>query len=316
MNISPETKVTLIGRDMTVAAALEKIAAQIPDFPKLGWACFEGIDECIFPVEGIRFFPVTAGGTDLESQEELSKNTLLEKSFSPMLRASLLQLAMQAKAIEPRSKFEVGMDGPIMTVWREKDSGQLLWRLLDAQAPKSPEKLTDAIREKAIDDWKLAQGFKQALEQAEKITSAKDFEEYAKKHKDETLESGMFSRSVRFAYEGGYFQPARISSMKFVAPAVDSYFIHESFAALAPKDLDAPYPQKSQKVIVVPLAAQEYVAVGRRIDYFPSMAEEFELQKQNLTLYLERDQYVRAVGEWFKLSNIKERTDFQPETDK
>ena len=100
--------------------------------------------------------------------------------------------------------------------------------------------------------------------------------------------------------------------MKFVSPAVDSYFIHESFAALAPKNLDAPYPQKSQKVIVVPLASHEYVSVGRRIDYFPATAEEFELQKQNLTVYIERDQYVRAVGEWFMLPNIKERTDFYP----
>ena len=50
--------------------------------------------------------------------------------------------------------------------------------------------------------------------------------------------------------------------MKFVAPAVDSYFIHESFAVLAPKDQDNPYPQKSQKMIVVPLASQEYVAVA------------------------------------------------------
>ncbi len=316
INIPPETKVTLIGWDMTVAEALEKIAAQIPNLPKLRWGCFEGIDNCIFPIEGIRFFPITAGRTGLESQEELIENALISKCFSPRLRISLLQRAMQVDPIVPQSKFKIGMDEPIMTVWRDGDSGQLLWRVIDAQAPKSPEEITDAIRKKVIDDWKLAQGFKLARQQAEKIKSAEDLKKYAEKHKNETLESGMFSRRVHFAYEGGYFQPARVPKMKFVNPAVDSYFIYEAFAALAPKDLDASYPKESQKVIVAPLACEEYVAVGRRINYLPAMEEGFELEKRNLTAYLERDRYARAVREWFSLSGIKERTQFKISTEK
>ncbi|HDY65264.1 MAG TPA: hypothetical protein ENH84_03400 [Phycisphaerae bacterium] len=104
--------------------------------------------------------------------------------------------------------------------------------------------------------------------------------------------------------------------MKFVNPAVDSYFIYEAFAALAPKDLDASYPKESQKVIVAPLACEEYVAVGRRINYLPAMEEGFELEKRNLTAYLERDRYARAVREWFSLSGIKERTQFKISTEK
>ncbi len=316
INISPETKVTLVGRDMTVEDALEKIGAQIPNLPKLRWGCFEGIDNCIFPVEGIRFFPITAGRTGLESQEELIENALISKCFSPMLDKSLLQRAMQVDPIVPQSKFKIGMDEPIMTVWRDGDSGQLLWRVIDARAPKSPETITEAIRKKVINDWKLAQGFKLARRQAEKIKSADDLKKYAEKHKNETLESGMFSRRVHFAYGRGYFQPARVSKMEFINLFVDSHFIHEAFAALAPKDLDASYPKESQKVIVAPLACEGYVAVGRRINYLPAMEEDFELEKRNLTAYLERNQYYRARREWFSLSGIKERTKFKISTEK
>ncbi|MCD4823451.1 MAG: hypothetical protein K8S55_02500 [Phycisphaerae bacterium] len=330
IDIDPKMKVTLLARNITLAEALEKITAQVrkkvPAMPKLEWACFDGIDEVIFPVTGIRFFPVTAGGTPLESAKEISEHKLLGNCalFDQSYRQrpiSLAQIAMQVKPIVPNSKLEVGKEGPVLMAYAGGGSGQLIWRFREAKKVQTPEAMTKKIREQVIKDWKFAQAFQLATAKAETLKKPADLDAYVKnvknvtnvkKGKNEPIKTGLFARKMRNVYGGGAFQPTKLWSMEFKNPAVDSYVIDEMFEKLTPKNLDAAYLKESAALAVLPLKAEGCVVVAQRINFIPALAMKFELEKKMLIESLQRQQYQQAVIGWFSLGDIVKRTGFKP----
>jgi hypothetical protein len=324
VKIDPELKVTLMGRNMTLATALEKIAAQIPDMPKLKWAAFEGIDGCVFPVEGIRFFPATAGRTKPASAKQLGENPLLAGAFLPgpnfrVRPIPLLAMVMHNKRTNPAAKLDVGQEGPPVVVMGDDRSGQLLWKLRDANPPKAPElpplpknlsKVTDPTWKKVIDDWKLTRAFELSVAKAKTIKTPAEMDAYIKSAKAKPVDTGMFARKVRFAYGVGAFQPTQIRAIPLAGPAVNQYFIEKMFDELAPKDLKADYPKESKRVASLPLKCQGYVVLARRINYRPALEAGFAAEENSLMRSLENEQKRMMLFEWFAPSKIKERAGF------
>ncbi len=316
VHISPDVKITLHATNLTVGEALEKIAKQIPDLPKLSWGCFEGIDDVLFPVGGVRMFPVSAGRTSFVTPKQLSADPLLGKCFSQELRISLPQAAFQVRALVPKSEFRVGQEGPLMTAWNTDARGQLFWRVLEAQPARSPREITDALRTEIVRDGKLEQAFALASKEAEAIQTAKELDAYVRKHKLAPVETGMFARRTPYVYGRGYFQPTQLEKLSLQNPAVDRFVIDRAFEALAPKDLAADYSPTSSNLLVLPLPCEEAVLIAQRIDYAPAEAEQFEADKLGLVAYLEQQQFGRSLQEWFALVNIKKRTGYAPKTPK
>lgn len=70
IDISPDVKVTLNLTDATLEDALVAIRKQIPDLPAITWGVCRGYEKTLFPVAGIRLFPVTAGVTEMLTEEQ------------------------------------------------------------------------------------------------------------------------------------------------------------------------------------------------------------------------------------------------------
>ncbi|MBN1556101.1 MAG: hypothetical protein JXA11_15270 [Phycisphaerae bacterium] len=313
VKIAPDLKITLNARNITVGEALAKIAARIPDLPKLQWGMCEGIDNVLFSVDGVRFFPATAGRTGLETQEQINDDPMLSKCFSRQPPASLAQLAMRVQTIEPTSKFLVNQDGPPLRVWDPDNGGAILWRVTAAEAPQSPETLTDEIRKQVVRDWKLRQAFPKAIAQADAIKNAADLEAYIKAKKSKTVETGLFARKApRGDRQMLMFLPTRLTVLNFSSPAVDGEVVKEAFAALAPKNLSADYPKESQNVLTLPLPSEGYVLVARRIDFEPAEKKAFEESKPGLIQLLQQRQAGQSLLEWFTMDNAEKRTGYVP----
>ena len=299
---------------MTVAQALDKITAQIPDMPKLQWACFPGIDGVLFPVKGIRLFPVTAGQTGLETFKQLQDNKLIAGAASKEYRAWLLQLAFTANEINPAGKLKAGQEGPPATLQPGGDySGMLLWVLEVAQPAKSPEEITPEIKTEIVRDWKLTQAFDLAVKETEKIKTAGQMQDFVKAQKLTTVDTGMFARRMKYDYGGGFFQLSELPMLEFIAGAVDAYFINHAFKTLAPEDLNKPYEKTSENAMSLPLKCENAVFLARRTNFIPATQQGFEKEKDDLIFPLQRNQYILALREWFSLNNIVERTGFTEE---
>ncbi len=314
ITIDPTVKVSLAGRNMTVAEALDKIAAQIPDMPKLQWACFPGIDSVIFPVSGIRLFPVTAGQTGLETAKQLKENSLIANAASQEQRAWLLQLVMNAQAINPAGTLKVGQQGPIATLVPGGDySGQLIWLLADAQPAKSPEEITPEIKKDIVRDWKLTQAYDLAVKATENVKTADEMQAFVKTQKLTPVETGIFARREQDQYGSGFFQLTQLPMLEFSDGAVDAYFIDEAFKALAPKDINKPYEKLSAEAVVLPVKCEEAIYLARRTDFLPATQQDFEKAKNDLINPMLGKQRAMSCMEWFVLDNILERTGFTEE---
>ncbi|MBN1942741.1 MAG: hypothetical protein JW849_05535 [Phycisphaerae bacterium] len=313
VKIAPDLKITLNVRNVTVGEALAKIASQIPDLPKLAWGMCEGFDDVLFPVEGVRLFPVTAGQTGLDTPEQLAADPLLGKCFSQQPPASLAQLAMQVNPIEPKSNFQVGQDGPPLRVWDPDNSGAILWRVIEAAAPQSPQALDETLRKQIVHDWKLRQAFAVAEKKASAVKTAADLEAYIRAEKVQPVETGMFARKApRGDRQVLSFQPSRLTALNFTSPAVDAHVIREAFALLAPKNLSADYSKESDDVLTLDLPSEGCVLIARRIDFAPAEKKLFEESKAGLIQFLEQRQSGQGLLQWFDMDNVRKRIGFTP----
>lgn len=314
VKVAPDLKITLNVVHATVGEALEKIAAQIPGLPKLRWAVCDGFPDVLFPVEGVRFFPVTAGRVAGASQKELEDHPLLGRCLSRQPPASLAQLAMEVDVLAPNSQFKVGQDGPVLPVWDLENGGAVLWRVTRAVPAAAPETLGNETRQAVVRDLKLREAFEAAKQKARTIRTPADLENYARQEKAALLETGLFSRQILRSERGVLsFQPTRLTALKFLSPAVDAYVIERAFAELAPKDLSAPYSRQSDTLLTLELPCEGYVLIARRIDYLPAMEKDFEASRSSLLRYLDQQQTGQSLLQWFASDNIRRRTGFQPE---
>lgn len=312
--VSPDVKVTLIARDITVGEALAKLLKDnLPDMPALKWAAFEGMDGVLFPVEGVRLFPVSLGTASGLTRNDVENHPLLKNTFyrTPEGPKSIADLAFEAQPIVPNASLKPGDLGPVLFLWSEELNGQLLWRLLDARAPQSPETLTAGLREQVARDWKLARAFDKARQAAEIIKTSEAMAAFAKKHELEPLDSGLFSRQMQFM---GRLQPGRVSKLGFDSMAVDLFFIAEAMDALVPKDLSKDYPRESETVMSLALPCEAMVVLARRTDFKPALQSNFRADIPNLIGQQSWRQYSQAVMEWFNPKNVRERTGFTPQT--
>ncbi len=319
IEISPTLKVTLVGRDMTLAEALGKIASQVKDLPELTWARFDGLDGVIFPLAGVPFFPIRAGQSGLVDADILSADPLLAGAMlvDPNFRrrpVPLLALAFQVEPLVEDAPLRVGQPGPIMAVYGERSTGQLLWEVSAARPSETPTEMTDAIRTQVIADWRLARAWDLAVQQAEQITTAQQMDDWAKTHEQELIDTGLFARKQQYAMGLGAFQTTRIPKMNFSDRqnlSVDAAFAEQVFAALAPKDLTADYPAAGSKVLAVPLKSELFVAVARRNNFRPAMQDEYRQAEPNLIQSLQADQRFEDFRQWFVFDNVRQRTDFE-----
>lgn len=320
IEISPTLKVTLVGRDMTLAEALEKIASQVKDLPPLKWACFEGLDEVIFPVEGVRFFPVRAGQTLLADADTLSAEPLLAGAMlvDPNFRrrpVPLLAVAFQVDPLVEDGSLRIGQPGPIMDVYGERTTGQLLWEVSAARPSEAPAEMTDAIRAKVIDDWRLAQAWTLAVKQAEQITTPQQMVDWAKAHDDELIDTGLFARRQQYALGLGAYQRTRVPKLNFSDRqnlTVDAFFADKVFDALSPKELSSDYPKLGTDVLAVPLKCELYTAVARRNNFRPAMQDEYRQIEPELVRTLQTEQRFEDYRQWFAWPQVKLRTGFEP----
>lgn len=309
VTVSPDVKVTLIAKDITVGEALAKVAEQVPDMPALSWAAFDGMEGVLFPISGIRLFPVTFERTGLMTRQELRDQPLLGNAFQRTAEGprSLASLAYSASPIQPDSPLKPGMFGPTMLVWTEGRTGQLLWQLLDAVEPQSPETLTDDLRKQVVEDWKVKQAFELAAKKTQTLDTPAAMQTFTEKHKLEALQTGLFSRKMALM---GRLQPGRVGKMGFRDPSVDLYFIAECMDKLAPPDLEADYPKESETVLALPLESEQAVVLARRIDFEPALQSAFREELPTLLVYLSREQYAMLLMDWFNPEKIRRRAEF------
>ena len=302
---------------------------------------------CIDGGSGLGMFPITAGKTPPLDRAQLVRHEILGAgALSHREGESLVEIVFQAKEFqsdaETQSLARVGEDGPMMDVSGKK-RGKLLWRLLNAVPAYSPAEVKDVedLRRQVIEDIKIARAFEQARKVAKDIAAAKSTLEDAAKDRDlQTFETDMFarqtllprhlliSRRAQFMMMMGRvpveyymarpcaFVPTPVKDVPLPTGTISRYFMDEAFA-LAPKDIEPPYPPGPGPVSVVPLPSAAEVLVVQRVDYRPPVAREYEEGGRVLLAraLLEIRRW-RARVAWFNYRDVEKRMGFREEESK
>ncbi|MCK5114027.1 MAG: SurA N-terminal domain-containing protein, partial [Phycisphaerae bacterium] len=201
IKIDPETKVSISARNTTVAKVLEDITKQLSKdkgkkMPKISWACCKGFNNVLFPVAGVRFFPVTAGKTGLKTQEQLKADTLIATTYrqSPEVRGVLAGFPQYAQAINPRAPWKVGQPTPPVGATLDGKNVELRWRLTQVQPSQSPKELTPELKVRVIADLKKIAAYDLAVAAAKNVTTFDALTKLAKDQKLKTVDTGFFAR--------------------------------------------------------------------------------------------------------------------------
>lgn len=324
VNIDPEVKVQLVAHNLTVGEALAKLTEQIPDLPPLDWSAVENFNGVLFPSGGVEFLPLRAETTELLSRDELDASDLLGEAYvmiGDQRRPQMYPLSMLAfnvTAFNADSDFAVGEPGPAMRLggyYRPK-MGEVLWRVVATEQAHAPESL-DAVREAVVKDWKLAQAFQLASQEAASVDSLESWTQHAASvsaegeptaPKPTILETELLARRTQRRQRGG-LTPTMVAAMNFTDPAVDAYFLDETFSILQP-DLDGDYGPQSDSIAHLNLPSELAATVSRRVDYRPALQSGFTLQKPSLLMMAAQNEYSTVMEEWFDIQNIKTRTGF------
>ena len=95
-------------------------------------------------------------------------------------------------------------------------------------------------------------------------------------------------------------------------PAVRQAVTDEAFEKLTPQNLQAEYTQASADAIAIPVAYQQEVVVMRRVDFKPSLAEDFEKFSKLSMNRIVAEIQMRAAFSWFSEKEAMARTGFVP----
>jgi hypothetical protein len=301
-------------RNLTVGEALAEIGASLEDMPELTWGMCKDFEDVLFPTDGLRVFPVTAGQVGLSTRAELNDIPRLANARTRGARRgglTLLDTAFDARPINPGGTLAAGDDAPPMMTWTEDGSGMIFWRLLGAVGPKVPETMTEDVRQQLTRDWKLREAFKLAKAKAAEITSPEALQAFIEENNLEPIETRMLSRkSMGGGMMGGMFMPTPIRAMGFTDMAIDMYFLSEAFSAVAPQDPNAEYPQVGTKVASIALPSEGYVTLVQRVDYRPALGEGYQQRKAWLMNYLEMTAGMTILRQWFNPEDVKARVNY------
>ena len=317
ISIAPDVKVSLSARNTTVAKVLEEITKQLsPNMPKIKWACFRDFNDVLFPAEGIRFFPLTAGKSGLKTQQQLEEDKLLSSTYrpkSPENRGILTKFSLYAKVLNPRGILETGQDGPPVAGTIDGQNVTILWRLAQVEPGKSPEKLTPEIRKQVVADLKKIAAYELAVKASQEVKTFKQLTAMAKDLKLKTVNTGLFARWTPEYDEYGNqrYIFTELEALDFENPATNGFFIEEVFSNLVPKDLDAKYPRNSENALALGLPCELEVVLGARVDFRPALLPTFEKQKTKLVSEVMNREKFAAMGEWFRLDSAMKRAQFE-----
>ncbi len=329
-----DKKVSLEAKQIALAEALERIGKDLKVGP-IEWAMCEGFEGILFPLavskSDVRMFPVSVETTRLLGGGGLADHAVLGRSFtSPVSGGQQVgTFVLSAEDLERSGRrpavMSIGQVGPEMYVRGEdsKVTGRVLWQLSQAVGAHEPKVLTDLLRWQVIRDFKIREAF---------TTNAKAL---ANEIEGDALKAGLVAAAKASGLADnvtGLFARKRLvwdmppafllNDVPFMElPAmpvpqgrrIRGYILRKVFA-IAPSNVEPPYPDKPKAIAVIPVAALRAVFVVERIDYRPPVRSEYENQWQTmLTASLMGIQRQNAHRAWFGYENIIKRTGFKEE---
>ena len=218
------------------------------------------------------------------------------------------------------------------------ERGRLLWRLIEAVPAHTSQQITPSVREQIIGDLKIKAAFEKALAKAGEIQTTvapeSDLETTARKADLETFATDMLTRMVVFSPAQEEFRRLQNDRIyeAYVArllgkpidfywtpvPNIDlpsdefrEYFIHQVFK-LTPENVEPPYPEKSEAVVIVSVPVNRSVYIIQRIGYRPPVTSEY-VQKERIEIIrilAEIDRWKSRVF-WFNKNSIIQRVGFE-----
>ena len=165
VTISPELKISLVKTNITVGQALNLVAAQIKDLPKLNWKMLKGLNSAIF-ADSPEYsnFPLFALKLTEKTSEQVA--TALEGRISKNF-ASILGRFLTSKREADKKAIIIP----------DKRTAVILSGMQTAFIPASaPKEITPEIKKQIIKDWKFKHSFELALADAQKIKSAAELQ--------------------------------------------------------------------------------------------------------------------------------------------
>jgi len=333
--LSPSVRVTLKAEGITLGEALRRITQQVK-WPEIKWATCRGFEGVLFPVDGeagAKLFPIRIGRSGLMDYRALSEDEVLGSSFT-ISGQPLAEQAFRAEMFDAARRRPGGVEGPQMQV-SGPTKGRLLWRIKQAIPAHEPGELNEDIRRQVVEDIKVTKAMLLARQKAEQIAAAAektDLASAAKAADAETTDTDLFGRKIlseprrqleMLAYRFGrpeyhyraMLSPAysvnwnQVTGLEMPSPQLRQYLMEKVFA-LAPEDVEPPYPPKSSPM-VLSLPPRREVVVIRRNAYRASLQSDYE---QGGRMYLARVLMVirqdRTRALWFTLPGIQRRLRF------
>jgi len=345
--LDASVRVSLSAREIPLAEALRRLSQQLK-WPEVDWALCEGFDAVLFPVDDFDQFPLSVGQTGLVDQSELWNLDLLNRCATPTGKP-LAMLAFQAKAFATTpgaaSVVQVGEEGPSMIVYSDV-AGRLLWRLTEAVPAHTPTVITDAIRKQIIQDIRITKAFRRANEQARQLAESARQVGLVAAAKDAdlpTTTTGLFSRItltnpqrdlITLGQMRGLsdeevlarallakpidFTPTQVPELSIPVPGLQEYFLKTAFSLspeqIEPQEGPVPYPEEPFAVAYAELPARKEVVVLQRADFRPAVIDTYQTEgRQGVLQALSMQRAWQMRQNWFTLSQIVQRLNFQPE---
>ncbi|MFW5840713.1 MAG: hypothetical protein ACOCZE_09050, partial [Planctomycetota bacterium] len=300
VNIDENVLVDLPAADGgTLAAALGQLSEKFEIGPFQYFQCRQ-VPNSIFPVsETIDLFPIVLASTGLVDAEAFKNHDVFGQAFlvranpNPQKRNQpeqipLVRVAFSVRELTGRQgredqSLQVGVEGPV--AWHGGDPmGPMIWRVVEARTAQTPEQLTDQLKQRVADDWKLKQAFQMAQSQLkESVNNPAAMRSLADSMGLAVHESEMLTRRMVPLLDEHLLLPNE-------AEAQLELFYNKAFS-LAPDNVNTNFPRMGKQVAVIPLPAIASVVLAQRIDYEPAVEEQMNLAaiKTGLRFQLSRD---------------------------
>jgi hypothetical protein len=293
----------------TLGETLEQLGREIKlELPQETWHTFSLLPGAVFPkTDIVNMMPVRYGSTGLLTQRQLAMHPMILSASSG--RQGLLQTLPRES--EEALKRRLGKEGPVMNVGPDDQASRLVWQLARYESATSPERLTDALKQEVVDDWRMAQAYRLALEKAKQaVSDAESMHAFASENELESTETPLLSRAE--AYSEFFTDLVGLrdrSTMDLDHPQFLQFW--QAVTRLRPEDPASYFSPKSRQAVVVGVPAARSVLLLRRLDYVPAVESEF----QENAFSIIRSRYQSEIAQeayrvWLTYENIVNRTGF------
>lgn len=322
MTIDPKMKISFTAKGTLLRDVLKDITRQAfsqakdgdseapAEVPELQWTMVKGFDGVLFPLdtEDIKMFPVAAATTTLLTGSEIWQDEVLGLCGDPNKEGQFLApLALSRDALEAAQSSGTYV-GPRMQTLSDE---QLMWRIIEVKPAHSPAAMTEEIKDKVIEDLKLAAGYQVAMEKAqefEKLAATTGLEDAARKAKLEGLKAELFPRLG----QGGWSDIEHLELPNRAAVAKRKLI--EQVFKLIPENIEPPYSNTPPAMTVLYIPALRATAVVQRVDYEPAYDDKYQAAREDLAKELMRATRGSTVQYWFNKATMVERLNYEPES--